>query len=227
MSSSRQRSIVDCFRRASLPPRTTSCPICGVQVALKDINQHLDSPDQCRRKQEEREPFEDSDTEYDKLDVSSSQESNSGARSYSFEACAPKHFSPNCEESSSQEEFCSSPPSFRASRSVSRTPNKFSGVKEMRDTGRLTLVATPSQGKTRGSRLSPLPVGGRRTPIKDLFGEEPASSHVPLTPSKKVDPSHVPYYLVNFSHVVRCVVDESDDRELLSKEEIYTVEAFR
>ena len=48
-----------------------------------------------------------------------------------------------------------------------------------------------------------------------------------MTPSKKVDPSHVPYYLVNFSHVVRCVVDESDDRELLSKEEIYTVEAFR
>ncbi len=37
----------------------------------------------------------------------------------------------------------------------------------------------------------------------------------------------MPYYVVNFEHVVRCVVDETDDRELLDETEIRVVEAFR
>ncbi len=254
--SSRQRSIQDCFRRASERPRKIACPACGAQVVAKEINRHLDSPELCRPDQaqeeedassppprEEEEEEDDDEGGDDDVADPGGRVGSTLARSYSFDDCVPRRFSspsqrrPYSSSQDSSSSSCSSP-ALRASRSVSRTPKKFSGVEALRESGKLRLSASPSPRRTRGSRFSPLPKGGRkaaRTPEKArrvLFegGASPppaSSSHVPFTQSKRRDPHHVPYYVVNFEHVLRCVVDETDDRELLEEGEVDVVEAFR
>ena len=52
-------------------------------------------------------------------------------------------------------------------------------------------------------------------------------AHVPLTQSKRKDPLHVPYYLVNFETVVRGVIDETDDVLLFDDGDLDVVKAFR
>ncbi len=264
-STSAPRTIRDFFgakAKSASSPTMTSCPACGVRLPLRDINRHLDSPQECRPedtvvKQAEEQVrqeqagggedkgqqdlFGDSDDEY--RDVCNGDRSLDGSparlrKSYSFEACAPRHFSPAPASSpcSSVSSSQPTPERFRASRSISRTPNKFSGVKEMSRNGSLTMTPSPRQRRTRGSKTSPLPVGGNKSTKDDkakksLFSGDEASSdgpHVPFTQSKRSDPDHVPYYVVNFEHVLRCVLDETDDGEtLLDAADWATVRAYR
>jgi len=60
-----------------------------------------------------------------------------------------------------------------------------------------------------------------------LHLENEPQKHIPLTAEKRRDPSHVPYYVVNFEHVLRCVLDETDDRDLFNEEELSWVKAYR
>ena len=51
--------------------------------------------------------------------------------------------------------------------------------------------------------------------------------HTPLSPSKKQDPKHIPYYLANFEAVLRGVLEETEDGELFLPEEKEYVDKFR
>lgn len=51
--------------------------------------------------------------------------------------------------------------------------------------------------------------------------------HVPLTEERKMDPSHEPYYVINFEHIVRCVIDHSDDRRLFNESDMAVVGSYR
>ena len=168
---------------AQANPRFAQCPVCGAQVALRDINRHLDQDPLCRPNpavpqevqdeddrggQEEEEakedpppdeedPFEDSDTDFEAVQVqvaspSSSRhtaDSTSLKRSSSFTSCVPRHLS------------SSSPPLLRASRSISRSPNRFNpAVRDLQRSGGVRMSPSPARS-TRGSRFSPLPRGGR------------------------------------------------------------------
>jgi len=44
--------------------------------------------------------------------------------------------------------------------------------------------------------------------------------HDPYTPRKRRDPDYVPYYVVNFEFILRCVIDCTDDKDLFNQEEI-------
>ena len=55
----------------------------------------------------------------------------------------------------------------------------------------------------------------------------PQKSHTPLTSERKADPNHIPYYLLNFEVILRGVIDETDDVELLNADELSIVEKFR
>ena len=52
-------------------------------------------------------------------------------------------------------------------------------------------------------------------------------SHVPFTKDRRLDPLHVPYYLVNFEGVLRGVLEETEDGELFTHEELGYVNIFR
>ena len=58
-------------------------------------------------------------------------------------------------------------------------------------------------------------------------GSKEQPVHVPYTQSRREDPVHVPYYLANFEHILGCVIDITDDKELFNEEELDTVRAFR
>ena len=51
--------------------------------------------------------------------------------------------------------------------------------------------------------------------------------HVPLTQSKRKDPTHVPYYLINFETILRGVIDETDDVRLFDEDDLKIVQTFR
>jgi hypothetical protein len=52
-------------------------------------------------------------------------------------------------------------------------------------------------------------------------------AHIPLTQSKRKDPQHIPYYLVNFETVLRGVIDETDDAQLFDDDDHSVVKTFR
>ncbi len=65
-----------------------------------------------------------------------------------------------------------------------------------------------------------------KSPRKSLnFHEERQNQkHQPLTSEKRKDPSHVPYYLLNFECIVRGVLEETDDHELFEESELTLVQ---
>ncbi len=57
--------------------------------------------------------------------------------------------------------------------------------------------------------------------------KEASLNHEPLTDENRRNPSHIPYYLVNFEAVLRGVMDETDDWELFAEDEIKIVRQFQ
>ena len=71
-------------------------------------------------------------------------------------------------------------------------------------------------------KLQPSPVKSPRN-LTQLITRKPKSpikQHTPLTNERKADPNHIPYYLLNFEVILRGVIDETDDVELLNQDEL-------
>ena len=81
---------------------------------------------------------------------------------------------------------------------------------------RKNLFTSPSKQLT----LSPSSLPALSTP-------PPLPQHDPFTPSKRRDPTYVPYYVTNFEYVLGCVIDCTDDRELFTSEELNIIQSYR
>lgn len=185
--------------------------------------------------------------------ASPSTPTNGLERSYSFEAHVPRHFSQSPGQSPRVESFSqpTTPTSekkvkLRASRFVSNNVNRFGGLSQISSQGEVELSPSPKRRRG-GSRFSPfsqLPSpspkkkradspGTSPKAKKNLFQDEKdadevaETKHIPYTQSRKSDPTFVPYYVVNFEHILRGVIDETDDKELFNEEELEFVAKFR
>ena len=76
-------------------------------------------------------------------------------------------------------------------------------------------------------KLQPSPVKSPRNLTQLITKKSPSKHHTPLTSERKADPTHIPYYLLNFEVILRGVIDETDDVELLNQDELAIVEKFR
>ena len=91
---------------------------------------------------------------------------------------------------------------YPGSQSKSPRRNLFSPTKAPRN------ISSPTRGKVEEG------VEVARSPTKGARPTQPPAlpPHEPLTPSKKADPQHIPYYVTNFEYILSCVLDCTDDR---------------
>ena len=61
------------------------------------------------------------------------------------------------------------------------------------------------------------PTKEKRRLIQDFLPDLP--QHDPYTPSKRIDPEYVPYYVTNFEYALTCVIDCTDDKNLFNDED--------
>eukprot|EP00095_Tigriopus_kingsejongensis_P006449 maker-scaffold384_size188899-snap-gene-0.29 protein:Tk06449 transcript:maker-scaffold384_size188899-snap-gene-0.29-mRNA-1 annotation:"coiled-coil domain-containing protein mtmr15" len=176
------------------------CPICQVSLPRQRINAHLDL-NQCTPPPVPAPPVSQaelfSDSDPELESVPPSPATPPRARDYAFEACTAQFFSP------SQVHALSPSPSASSASGGLATPTR----------------ASPSQRARQRGRPSP------RRAQRSLFS--PRRAHVPLTQTKRVDPEHVPYYVLNFWSILNGVLDETEDRHLFHPEEIDLVADFR
>ena len=135
-------------------------------------------------------------------------------RGNTFESCVAKHFS----SSPTSTSIVSQMKSPRISRAISSDPKKFLGGLE-------NSPELPPRSVSRFSNLSQLQKSRRSLAFSPSKAPE---GHVPFTQSKRTDPGHVPYYVVNFEYVVSNVIDGGcDDRDLFEQSELDLVEKYR
>ena len=241
-------SIIDFFKKSTPKPTMTVCPVCQTSVPLNKINEHLDSPTECnpenkketngKEVDESDDLFDDgADPDFDKVQLTPLK------RSYSFETCTSKYFSPDhgaSSRSSSQgsEPFKSPQPKLRASQSISNHPNRFGGIDSLSPDGKVQFSSpSPKRKKSGNSPFSQIVRSSLSSPSKPtevkkaLFttssqDSSSPSKHVPFTQSKKKDPNHIPYYVVNFEFILRCVIEETDDKDLFNDQELDMVSRF-
>ena len=192
--------------------------MCGSAATERDVNRHLDEgcPEQKPvpngAKREEDDGFSDSDLDYSAIDIGDGD--------------------PPPPSSSSQP----SPPKYKASRSISNRPNKFGGVESLSQNGDVRFHSPSPSKRPRWPSNSPrtprTPSSAEKNSLTSAQKLEPAKkalnfNHVPFTQSKRQDPNHIPYYLVNFECILRGVIEETDDKKLFLDEELATVIIFR
>ena len=101
------------------------------------------------------------------------------------------------------------PPRERYSGSQSKSPRRtlFSPTKSPRKN-----MFSPSRGKVEEVVEEGVEVEG--SPTKGAPPPQPPAlpPHEPLTPGRKADPQHSPYYVTNFEYILSCVLDCTDDR---------------
>lgn len=196
---------------------STKCPICESPASLRQIEDHLNNgcpirdvpPESNHQNNQTEDLFGDSDDiEYAMAELKDEPDK----------------------------------PVMKASQSISNAPKRFGGTDRINLNGEV-LFKTPSPKKPKFSspfrhrsphKTSPSHNNGFK---KNLFspqkleeteeGEKPQSHHVPLTQSKRNDPTHIPYYLVNFETVVRGVIDETDDVRLFDEHDLDIIDTFR
>lgn len=94
------------------------------------------------------------------------------------------------------------------------------------------VVASPRvsrQLKKKGSEDVTLTFSPQKSPrnLKQQLTQKSPLKHVPLTLENRVDPNHIPYYLLNFECILRGVIDETDDNELFDQSELEKIHLFR
>ncbi|TRY67681.1 hypothetical protein TCAL_02942 [Tigriopus californicus] len=196
------RTIMDFFQR----PSGLKCPICGDAFPkLADLNRHLDL-NMCQPSPTpEEELFDDSDPDPDLHDLV-------------VLTPPPKHHHTLSPSPSS------SP--LKASPTLSKFPNRFGTSLEALGPIQRTSPSS-SKARNKAHRFSPLSqISSPKKVPRALFLME-SPPHVPLTQSKKQDPAHVPYYLVNFECILKGVIEETDDRDLLDETELGWIQDFQ
>jgi hypothetical protein len=131
---------------------TTKCPICNVGASLKEIDRHLDegcpqvveSIELSEVKDQEEEIFVDSDTEYEKVDLSTEERPNdviSDSNTRKADLLSkerPMAVIPDYKKtdiSTDESDFVV----IRASQSVSNAPKRFGGIDQLSSIGQVAF----------------------------------------------------------------------------------------
>jgi len=174
----------------------------------------------------------------------SKPESNSNGILQSSSQLRTTHLTIHSSSQSSSQELTSSQERILLSASLSYNPAKYGGIQSFSPKG---AEIVRSQGKTAADKYSPRKRGsapnsaeksaaGSETSVtattkralfteKGVLPEMPV--HDPYTPSKRMDPGYVPYYVTNFEYIIQCVIDCTDDRDLFEAEELRMIESYR
>jgi len=143
----------------------------------------------------------------------------------------------------SSQKLTSSQERITLSASLSYNPAKYGGIQIFSPKG---AEIVRSQGKTAADKYSPRQRGSAPNSTVKSTSESDTSKlstkralftdtgvlpempvHDPYTPSKRMDPSYVPYYVTNFEYIIQCVIDCTDDRDLFEVEELRIIESYR
>jgi hypothetical protein len=129
---------------------TTKCPICNVGASLKEIDRHLDEGcpqvvepiELSEVKDQEEEMFDDSDTEYEKVDLSTEKRPIVIIPEYKKTNLSnkerPMAVIPDYEKtdiSTDESDFVV----IRASQSVSNAPKRFGGIDQLSSIGQVAF----------------------------------------------------------------------------------------
>ena len=222
---------------------TTKCPLCKCPATIREVNQHLDSgcPSQVTSNENENSDCKNSLINYECDKNDDSKEIKFHAQESKISLSESKECSTvNSTSEKQQSDFTTkanttsekSSVTYRATKSISSSPSKRNNLN-------LITQLTSSDSKSTSIILSPTksvpklhfssPTKNPQNAMKQLFNKltDNIVQHTPLSPSKKQDPLHVPYYLTNFEAVLRGVLEETDDGELFLPEEKEYVNRFR
>ena len=225
---------------------TTKCPLCKCPATIREVNQHLDTG--C--------PLPETDNKSEKIDCKTSLisydcDKNDDSEGIKFHAQESKisliEYSEskkcNTVNSASEEQQSDFAPkanttseksslTYRATKSISSSPSKRNNLNVIiklssSDSKSTSIILSPTKSAPKLHFSSP--TKNPQNVMKQLFNKPKNNTvqHTPLSPSKKQDPHHVPYYLTNFEAVLRGVLEETEDGELFLPDEIEYVNRFR
>ena len=79
---------------------------------------------------------------------------------------------------------------------------------------------TGSAEKLNSTNTSDASNDAKRELFADVGVRPDMPLHDPYTPTKRLDPEYVPYYVTNFEYIIQCVIDCTDDKELFEEDEL-------
>ena len=222
---------------------TTKCPLCKCPATIREVNQHLDTG--C--------PNIVTSNENENIDCKTSVinyncDKNDDSKEIKFHAQESKIYLSESKECSTvnnasekqQSNFApkanttseKSSVTYRATKSISSSPSKRNNLNVITklsstDSKSTSIILSPTKSAPKLHFSSP--TKNPQNVMKQLFNKPTDNTvqHTPLSPSKKQDPLHVPYYLTNFEAVLRGVLEETEDGELFLPDEKEYVNRFR
>ena len=225
---------------------TTKCPLCKCPATIREVNQHLDTgcplpvtdnksenidcktsliSYDCDKNDDSKEiKFHAQESKISLIEYSESKKCNT-VNSASEEQ--PSDFAPKANTTSEKSSL-----TYRATKSISSSPSKRNNLNVITklsssDSKSTSIILSPTKSAPKLHFSSP--TKNPQNVMKQLFNKpiNTTVQHTPLSPSKKQDPHHVPYYLTNFEAVLRGVLEETEDGELFLPDEIEYVNRFR
>ena len=231
---------------------STKCPLCNCPATIREVNKHLDTgcPSQVEN-DESKSNYSPTNSRnqignhrINLQNMKSDTPSKTSSCSPNFKNTAkdyPKDVTDNPEITNTTKIHQMNEDNnvtYRATRSVSGSQSKRNNldlITKLSDDNSKSASILLSPTKSPNKRYYSSPTKRPQQVMKQLFHKTPDDitaekqhfEHTPLTPSKKQDPLHVPYYLTNFETVLRGVLEETDDGELFLPQEKEYVNKFR
>ena len=232
---------------AKVKRKTVPCPICRKEVELQKINDHMDSkecfPEKSNSNCDEKSSVID-------LTVCDSNENNVAQKRKStenhdfhkrFKTGDNKDFTDDFLEDDEDDKLLAAlktpekksrkddtekvTPSktIRLSPSVSYNPSRYRGIHALSPSPDARVIKSGT--KSARDQYVRTPTKQKRSLINDNLPDMP--QHDPYTPSKRVDPDYVPYYVTNFEYVLSCVIDCTEDKNLFNDGELDIIDSYR
>ena len=221
----------------------TKCPLCKCPATIREVNQHLDTgcPNpvtsnendnmDCKTKVIDYNCDKNEDSIEIKFHAQESKISLSESKECSTVNSASEkqqsNFAPKANATSEKSSV-----TYRATKSISSSPSKRNNLNVITklsstDSKSTSIILSPTKSAPKLHFSSP--TKNPQNVMKQLFNKTTDNTvqHTPLSPSKKQDPLHVPYYLTNFEAVLRGVLEETEDGELFLPDEKEYVNRFR
>jgi len=246
-SNSQKGSIQSFFNgTAKIKKKTVPCPICQCQVELQKINDHIDN-NECNDKAIDEEVIVVQDKKDSKDEEVAFNQCSSIKRKHSDIDETKKKRKVEADSDEDEDDFykdnedddllaaiCTTPkkssssqsPIIKLSPSISYNPARFKGIHNLSPSPESANGKVVKQGtRSARDRYTKTPTKEKRRLIQDFLPDLP--QHDPYTPSKRIDPEYVPYYVTNFEYVLTCVIDCTDDKNLFNDEELDIIDKYR
>ena len=230
---------------AKVKKKTVPCPICQNEVELLKINTHMDSQEcgQQEKKQcDEKSPLIDlticdnnennvaqkrKSTENHGLHKRLKTEENEACDDFLEDDKDDKALAalktPEKKNKKNHNDQVTPSKTIRLSPSVSYNPARYKGIHALSPSPDARVIRSGT--KTARDQYIKTPTKQKRSLINDFLPDMP--QHDPYTPSKRVDPDYVPYYVTNFEYVLSCVIDCTEDKNLFNDQELDIIDSYR